>query len=65
MTPNAPRLPSEAELDDLLRNVGGAGLADAVAGVRDVASRAAEERAAASDAVADFVRRETRRAADA
>ena len=65
VTPNAPRLPSEAEIDRLLASVGGGGaLADAVAGIRDVAFKASREREVASEVVADFVRRETRKAAD-
>ena len=63
VTPNAPRLPSEAEIDRMLASVGAAALGDAVASIRDVAFKAARERDAASDAVAEFVRRETRKAA--
>ena len=67
VTPNAPRLPSEAEIDKLLASIGAGavgGLADAVAGLRDVASKASNERGAASETVAEFVRRETRRAVE-
>jgi hypothetical protein len=65
-TPNAPRLPTAAELEATLASLGGpaaaAGLADAVGAVRDVAAKADDERAAASEAVADFCRREAGRA---
>ena len=70
VTPNAPRLPSEAELERMLNSVGmgmggdiASGLSEAVAGMREVAGKASDEREAASETVAEFVRREARKAA--
>ena len=59
------RLPSEADLDGVLASLGATGLADAMAGVREAAATAANERAVLSGAVAEFCRRESRRASSA
>lgn len=63
VTPNAPRLPSDAEIRRILSAAGmPLDLADAVGGIREVASKAARERETASKTVADFVQSETQKA---